>query len=164
MAYRSKAYHPKHDDYFDSDNDDDHQEAELRHLSLDPRPPPAVSFILTTGTHHPGTSAVTARFAKDFSLYHLDITTYLSSLRDTSAHPRAAYGHIHPSVYAERFGDRLGDADFTCSRVFAFFLVAILRWKIGVEVERGWEGFVVAGLEGWLRGCREFAREVSRWS
>lgn len=130
-------------------------------IPLNPQPSPPIDFVLISGLHHTGISQVCARFAQDFHLYDLDIFEYLQDLRDTSQHPREAYGHLHPDGFGEKFYAQLSRSEFRQNSAFTFFLIPVLKYKIELEVRKGWTGFPVSGLETSQRAAREFARKVS---
>lgn len=134
----------------------------LRHTILNPpKSSPEIPFLLTTGVRLPGVQLLTARFCADFNLYRLDVIAYLKSLSNTSQHPSEAYGYLHPSVFTERFLNRMNQPRFQQGGLCSFFLLEILRWKIAREVEQGARGFVVEGLEQLARVTREFVSKVS---
>lgn len=122
------------------------KDLELRNITLDPRHGPALDFLLVTGTNLPGAHEICQRLARDFGMYFLDTSEYIDDLRDIGKHDRAVYGHVHPSAFRKRFYDRLTDATFVDSTAFTFFLLAMLKYQIDLEIA--------------LRACREFAKQV----
>lgn len=53
---------------YDSNEGNPHENLELRDITVNPKPPPAISFVFITGIVRPGTRKAYQRFAKDFNI------------------------------------------------------------------------------------------------
>lgn len=127
---------------------------ELRHMAINPVPPPTLDIILVTGAKTASAKAICERFAQDFHFCHIDVDEYLRSLADQGDDARPALGVLHPSALKQMLE--------AGKDVPTFFLLPILRYQIDREVERsGQTRFIISGLEEDAETAMKLAQKVS---
>ena len=130
---------------------------EISHKPLTkPSPPLDIEIVFVAGSDSPTIQSVCEHFAHDFGFYYLCINEYVVELSSSEQHDREAYGIVHPDTLATLLTQTLSDD------AVAFFILPILRYKVELEMSRGFTKFLLVGCGQYPRTALKFAQEASR--
>jgi len=129
---------------------------EISHKPLTkPSPPLDIEIVFVAGSDSPTIKSVCEHFAHDFGFYCLCINEYVVELSSSEQHDREAYGIVHPDTLATLVTQTLSDD------AVAFFILPILRYKVELEMSKGFTKFLLVGCGQYPRTALKFAQEAS---
>ena len=132
-------------------------DGQLRHKTVDPRPPPSTYVIFVTGSLTEVVGFTCQRFAEDFKYYYyLSVPDYLQHLLDSEreSYDREALVLLHPKILKQMLERK--------DTIPSIFMIPILRYKIDQEVINGQRRFPISGLDQSMQTIMDFAAKASK--